>query len=308
MSRSSSNELAGALNRRHLLQTTAGGLAAFVFAHELSAADQPADGRKSGEKAAEKAVTKGRLKQSVSRWCFGDMPLADLAREAAAMGLKSVELVGPEDFPILKRHGLICAMTISTGIAKSFNDKANHAESIATVKKAVEATAAAGFPNVVCLTGNRAKNLTDDEGLANCVEGLKQVVGLAEKKNVTLCLEMLNSRRDHKGYMGDSVEWCVEVCKRVGSPRMKILFDIYHVQVQQGDVIARIRQFHEYIGHYHTAGVPGRHEMDENQELFYPAIMRAIAETGFQGYIGHEFIPTSSPMEKLRQMVELCDV
>jgi hydroxypyruvate isomerase len=304
MARSSSNELTGALNRRHLLQTTAGGLAAFVLADKLSAADQPAD----DQKPAESAVTKGRLKQSVSQWCFGGMSVAELAREAAAIGLKSVELVGPDVFPVLKQHGLICAMSTSTGIEKSFNDKANHAESIATVKKSIEETAAAGFPNVVVLSGNRAKHLTDDEGLANCVRGLTQVVGLAEQKNVTLCLEVLNSRHDHGGYMGDSVEWCVEVCKRVGSPRMKILFDIYHVQVQQGDVIARIRQFHEYIGHYHTAGVPGRHEMDDTQELYYPAIMRAIAETGYQGYIGHEFIPTGKPMEKLREMVKLCDV
>jgi hydroxypyruvate isomerase len=302
MARSSSDVLTDALNRRHLLQTTAGGLAAFVFAKELSAADEPAG------QAPQSAVTKGRLKQSVSQWCFGGMSLDELAREGAAMGLKSVELVESKDWPTLKKHGLICAMSISTGIANAFNDKANHAESIATVTKSIEETAAAGYPNVVVLSGNRRKGLTDDEGLANCVVGLKQVAGLAEKKNVTLCLEVLNSRRDHGGYMGDTVEWCVEVCKKVGSPRMKILFDIYHVQVQQGDVIARIRQFHEYIGHYHTAGVPGRHEMDETQELYYPAIMRAIAETGYEGYVGHEFIPTSKPMEKLRDMVKLCDV
>jgi hydroxypyruvate isomerase len=307
MARASSNELTDALNRRHLLQTTAGGLAAFVFADRLSAAEDVADSQQPAKKE-EKAGGKGRLKQSVSQWCFGGMSVAELARESAAMGIKSVELVGPGDWATLKEHGLICAMTPSTGIDKSFNDKANHAASIASVKKAIEDTAAAGFPNVVCLSGNRAKNLTDDEGLANCVEGLKQVVGLAEKKNVTLCLEVLNSRLDHRGYMGDTVEWCVEVCKRVGSPRMKILFDIYHVQVQQGDVISRIREFHQYVGHYHTAGVPGRHEMDETQELYYPAIMRAIAETGYQGYIGHEFIPTSEPMKKLREMVNLCDV
>ena len=304
MARSSSKDLTGALNRRHLLQTTAGGLAAFVFADKLSADDQPSE----NQKPVEKAVTKGRLKQSVSQWCFGGISLTDLARESAAMGLKSVELIGPNDWSILKENGLICAMTPSTGIANSFNNKAYHAESIATVKKAIEATSAAGFPSVVCLSGNRSKNISDDEGLANCVEGFKQVISLAEEKNVTLCLEVLNSRQDHKGYMGDSVEWCVEVCKRVGSPRMKILFDIYHVQVQQGDVIARIRQFHEYIGHYHTAGVPGRHEMDETQELYYPAIMRAILDTGFDGFIGHEFIPTSDPIAKLREMVKLCDV
>jgi hydroxypyruvate isomerase len=304
MSRSSSNDLTSALNRRHLLQTTAGGLAAFVFSRELSAAEEPAEAKK----AAEKAVTKGRLKQSVCQWCYGGVSLPELAREAAAMGLKSVELVDAKHWPILKEHGLICAMSLSTGIDKGFNDKANHAACIAAVKKSIDETAAAGFPNVICLSGNRSKNISDDVGLTNCVEGLKQVVGYAEEKNITLCLEILNSRQDHKGYMCDTVEWGAEVCRRVGSLRMKLLFDIYHVQIQQGDIIARIRQFHQYIGHYHTGGVPGRHELDETQELYYPAIMRAIVESGFEGYIGQEFIPSRDPIEKLRESAKLCDV
>ncbi|MCC6126600.1 MAG: TIM barrel protein [Pirellulales bacterium] len=278
-----------------------------VFADRLGAAEASGGVPKTGEKPAEKAAEKGRLKQSVSRWCFGGMKLPQLAQEAAAMGLKSIELVGPKDWPVLKEHGLICAMTPSHDIPKGLNDKANHAECIESLKKSIEATGDAGFPNVVDLTGNRF-GMADDAGLANYVEGIKKVVGIAEQKNVTICLEVLNSRRDHRDYMCDTVEWAVEACKRVGSPRLKILFDIYHVQIMQGDIIARIKQYREYIGHYHTAGVPGRHELDESQELFYPAIMRAIAETGFQGYIGHEFVPTGQPMKKLREAVELCDV
>jgi hydroxypyruvate isomerase len=302
MSRSSSNDLTSALNRRHLLQTTAGGLAAMVLGDQLYGADQPEK-----DAPAEKVVAKGRLKQSVSRWCFGGIALTDLARESAAMGLQSIELVGPEEFSVLKEHGLICAMTPSHGIPKGLNDKANHAQCIESLKKSIEATGEAGFPNVVDVSGNRF-GMPDDVGLANYVEGIKKVIGLAERKNVTICLEVLNSRHDHQDYMCDTVEWAVEACKRVGSPRLKILFDIYHVQIMQGDIIARIKQFHEYIGHYHTAGVPGRHEMDENQELNYPAIMRAIAETGFQGFVGHEFIPTSDPIGKLREAVKQCDV
>ena len=307
MKRSTSNDLTSALNRRHLLQTTAGGLAAIVFADKLSADDQPAGKQESKEKPAGNVVTKGRLKQSVSRWCFGDIPLADLARDAAAMGLKSVELVGPGDFAVLKEHGLICAMTLSHGIPRGLNDKANHASCIASLTKSIEATADAGFPNVVDVSGNRF-GMADDVGLANYVEGIKKVIGLAEQKNVTICLEVLNSRHDHGDYMCDTVEWAVDACKKVGSPRLKILFDIYHVQIMQGDIIARIKQYREYIGHYHTAGVPGRHELDETQELCYPGIMRAIAETGFQGYVAHEFMPTSDPMGKLREAVKLCDV
>ena len=303
MARSTFNDLTSALNRRHLLQTTAGGMAALFMGGTSVADDTPA----AAEKTAEKVITKGRLKQSVSRWCFGDVTLADLARASAAMGLKSVEIVGPEDWPVLKEHGLICALTPSHGIPKGLNDKANHAQCIESLKKSIEATSAAGFPNVVDLSGNRF-GMADDVGLANYVEGIKKVVGFAEQKNVTICLEVLNSRHDHQDYMCDTVEWAVEACKKVGSPRLKILFDIYHVQIMQGDIIARIKQYHEYIGHYHTAGVPGRHEMDETQELCYPAIMRAIAETGYQGYIGHEFIPTSDPIGKLREMAKLCDV
>jgi hydroxypyruvate isomerase len=289
------------LTRRRMLQGTAGLLAAGTLAvsQTVRAEDQPAA-------QSEKAAIKGRLNQSVCMWCF-KMNLDELAQNAAAMGLKSIELVDPKDWPILKKHGLICAMTPSHPIGQGFNNKANHEKCIAALKKSIDACAEAGFPNVITFSGNR-DGMPDDVGLENSVEGLKKVVGYAEQKNVNICIEILNSRLNHKGYMCDTAEWAGELCKRVGSPRMKMLFDIYHVQVQQGDIIARIKQFNQYIGHYHTAGVPGRHELDENQELNYAAIMRAIADTNYQGYIGQEFTPTRDPMKSLREAVRLCDV
>ena len=180
------------------------------------------------------------------------------------------------------------------------------------IKTAVDACAEAGFPSVITFSGFR-NGIPDDVGLENSVEGLKKVIGYAEKKKVNLCMEVLNSRVDvemkgHPGYMGDSVQWVGEVCKQISSPRMLMLFDIYHVQIMQGDIITRIRKWKDYIGHYHTAGVPGRNEMDDNQEINYPPIMREIVKTGFKGYVAHEFIPTRDPLQGLRQAVKLCDV
>jgi len=258
------------------------------------------------------AALKGRIEQSVCQWCFEPMDLETLARNAAAMGIRSVELVPPEKWPILKKHGLICALSNSHGFVDGWSHQENYAMCTAKVKEAVDATAAAGFPSVITFSGFR-KGMADDVGLENTVAGLKQVIGYAEKKKVNLCLEVLNSRvavemKGHPDYMADKVEWAVEVCRRIGSPRMKILFDIYHVQIMQGDLITRIKQFHEYIGHYHTAGVPGRNEIDGTQEINYAPIFRTIAETRYAGYVAHEFIPTRDPMQKLREAVALCDV
>jgi hydroxypyruvate isomerase len=258
------------------------------------------------------AALKGRLKQSVCPWCFEPMDLETLARNAAAMGIKSVELVPPEKWPILKKHGLICALSNSHGFVDGWSHKENYPMCTAKVKEAVDATAAAGFPSVITFSGFR-KGMADDVGLENTVTGLKGVIGYAEKKKVNLCLEVLNSRvaeemKGHPDYMADKVEWAVEVCRRIGSPRMKILFDIYHVQIMQGDIITRIKKLHEYIGHYHTAGVPGRHEIDGTQEINYAPIFKTIAETRYTGYVAHEFIPTRDPMQTLREAVALCDV
>lgn len=257
-------------------------------------------------------VTKGRINQSVVPWCFNPMPAPELIGHAARMGLKSVELVGTEHWPLLKQHGMICALTGSHGFAKGFAHKEEHAECLAKLRTGIDATAAEGWPSVITFSGFR-RGLSTDEGTANMIAGLKQIVGYAEQKKVTLCLEMLNSRvkenmKGHPDYFCDDIDATVEICKRVGSERLKVLFDIYHVQIMQGDVIARLKQHAPFIGHYHTAGVPGRNEIDDTQELQYAPIMRAIAETGYRGYVGQEFIPLRDKAASLSQAVKICDV
>jgi hydroxypyruvate isomerase len=254
----------------------------------------------------------GRIQQSVIHWCFKPMPVEELANHAARMGLKSVELVAPENWPTLKKLGLICAISSSHGFTKGFAHKEEHAECLETLRKQIDLTSEAGFPNIITFSGFR-RGISDEEGMKNMVDGLKQIVGHAEKKKVTVCLEMLNSRvniemKGHPDYFCDKIEMAVEVCKRVGSERMKVLFDIYHVQIMEGDIIARIKQFYPYIGHYHTAGVPGRNELDDTQEINYVPIMKAIAETGYKGYVGQEFIPTRDKALALNEAVKLCDV
>ena len=258
-------------------------------------------------------VTKGRIRQSVVSWCYEPMPLETLARHAAAIGLKAVENVEPKDWGILKRYGLACAMTVGHGFVDGMNHKENHPMCIEKLRACIEANGEAGFPNVITFTGMR-KGLTDDVGLENTVLGLKQVIGEAERKKVNLCLEVLNTRVDadmkgHPDYMCDNVEFAVEVCKRIASERMKFLFDVYHVQIMQGDVITRIRKYYQYIGHYHTGGVPGRNEIDDSQELYYPAVMKAIVASGFKGFVGQEFVPKRpDALASLKQAIEICDV
>jgi hydroxypyruvate isomerase len=280
----------------------------------------PRIARAAGDKPwlAQPAVTKGRIKQSVCDWCFlGDcsvkpMTLDELATHAKRMGIRSVELLTPDKWPVLKRHGLICALASSHSFVKGWNHKENWPMCKEKIVEAVDACAAAGFPNVITFSGYR-EGMPDDVGLENTIAGLKTVVGYAEKNKVNLVIEVLNSRvnvemKGHPGYMGDTVEWCVEACRRVGSDRLKILFDVYHVQIMQGDLITRIRQFKDDIGHYHVAGVPGRNELDDTQEINYPPVVRAVAETGFQGYLAQEFIPTRDPVRVLWEAVKLCDV
>jgi hydroxypyruvate isomerase len=264
------------------------------------------------------AAAGGRLKQSVCQWCFKELSLDELCAAAAAMGLKSVELLQPKDFPTLKQHGLACAMVSNPvvphgdlklgGITHAWNRVEYHDLLVPAYEAHLRATAEAGFPSLICFSGNRA-GLDDAAGLENCAVGLQRILPLAEKLGVTLCMELLNSRVNHKDYMCDHTEWGVALCRRLGSERFKLLYDIYHMQIMEGDVIATIRRHHQHIGHYHTAGVPGRHELDENQELFYPAIMRAIVETGYQGYVGQEFIPAGADkLGALRHGVKVCAV
>jgi len=262
---------------------------------------------------ASAAERKGRIKQSVCLWCYGGflaahkMSLDQFAAACAKIGLLSIELTAPDQWPTLKKHGLICAMSPSHGIPKGLNRLENHDECLGKVRRSIDDTAAAGFPNVITLSGNRA-GMDDEEGLKNCVIGLKKIAPYAERKKITVCLELLNSL-DHKDYMADSTKWCVELVHRVGSPRVKVLYDIYHAARMKEDVLADIQEHADCWGHYHTGGVPGRHEIDSTQTLDYPKIMRAIAATGYSGYVGQEFVPQRpDALKSLEQAVTLCDV
>lgn len=258
-------------------------------------------------------LPKRRIKQSVVNWCFSKYwDVETICKHAKSLGLVSVELIDPKHWKTLKQHGLVCAIASTHGFVKGFNDPANHAMCIEKIRSAIDSCHEYGFPSVITFTGMR-NGIPDDVGANNCVAGLKKIVGYAEEKNVTICLEMLNSRVDiemkgHPGYQGDHTDYCIDIIKRVGSPRLKLLFDIYHVQIMDGDVINRIRQHAEYIGHVHTAGNPGRRELDDQQEINYPPILRALTDVKYNGYVGQEFIPTRDPLDGLRQAVSVCDV
>ncbi len=255
----------------------------------------------------EKVVKNGRVNQSVSRWCYNRIPLDEFCAAVKKMGLKGIDLMGPKDFPTLKKHGLTCTMIETHSLTKGINNKQNHDQCLDQIRTAIDAAAEYGFPNVISFPGNRG-GITDEEGIENAVSALKQIAGYAEEKKVTICLEYLNSKVDHRDYMFDNMKWGVEVCKKVGSERVKILYDIYHAQIMEGDIIRTIQNNNRYIGHYHTGGNPGRNEIDETQELNYPAIMHAIIETGFKGYVAHEFVPKRDPLTSLAQAVQICDV
>ncbi|MBI5381766.1 MAG: TIM barrel protein [Opitutae bacterium] len=251
---------------------------------------------------------RGNIRQSVCRWCYRDLPLDALCRAAREIGLASVELLDPADWPVVRQHGLTCALANSPGpIPDGFNRRENHAQLVPAFLERIAAAAAAGVPNIVCFSGNR-RGQSDAEGLAHCADGLRQLVGAAERAGVTLCVELLNSRIDHPDYQCDRTAWGVELIERVGSPRCRLLFDIYHMRAMGEDVVRAIREHHRYIAHYHTAGFPGRHEIDATQELDYPAIMRVIRETGYTGFVGQEFIPVGEPLAALRSAAQLCDV
>jgi hydroxypyruvate isomerase len=255
----------------------------------------------------ERIVKNDRINQSVSKWCYGKFSLDEMCVIGKKMGLKAIDLLVPNDFPTLKKHGLACSMISTHGLTKGINRKENHEECLAKIRTAIDAAAEYKFPNVISFPGNR-EGMPDDVGIENSVIALKQIAGYAEKKGVTICLEYLNSKVNHKDYMFDKTSWGVEVCKKVGSESVKILYDIYHAQIMEGDIIRTIRDNKDYIGHYHTGGNPGRNEIDETQELYYPAIMRAIVETGYKGYVAHEFVPKKDPIESLAYAVRICDV
>src|SRR5437016_7859711 len=256
------------------------------------------------------AATKGNINHSVCLWCYKNMKSSDMAPHAQRLGLKAIDLLTPEQFSPLKEHGLICSMTsgVEGGITSGFNRKENHEKINDSLRKLCDANAEHGYPNVICFSGNR-NGMDDHEGMINCAEGIKKVIGHFEQKKVTLQMELLNSKVNHKDYMCDRSPWGIELVKMVGSERFILLYDIYHMQIDEGDVIATIQKNHQYFGHYHTGGVPGRHEIDDTQELNYPAIMRAIVKTGFKGYVAQEFIPARPDMiASLAQAVKICDV
>ncbi|UCF39239.1 MAG: TIM barrel protein [Acidobacteriota bacterium] len=251
---------------------------------------------------------KNNVNQSFCRWCYRDLSLKTLAEAAVEIGYKSIELLTPEECLFVKQYGLDCAALVGAGtIEDCLNRVENHDRCESDLRKAIDFAAAEGLPNVLCFSGNR-KGMDDEEGLKNCEKGIKRVVGYAEEKGVTICLELLNSRVDHADYMADHSDWGFQLVRQIGSDRFKVLYDIYHMQIMEGDVIRAIRENHECIGHYHTGGVPGRHEIDDTQELNYPAIMKAILATGYRGYVGQEFVPVRDPRESLAQGFQICDV
>lgn len=271
-----------------------------------------------GLSAAEKSLNttikhqkmKGNINHSVARWCFSSIDLETLCIESKKIGITAIDLLGPAEWPIAKKHGLDSAMCngAEINLVDGFNDPKFHEILIKKYTEMIPMVAKAGYKNLICFSGNK-RGKTDEEGWTNCVKGLQALIPLAEKHNVVLIMELLNSKIDHKDYQCDTTKWGVELAKRLGSENFKLLYDIYHMQIDEGDVIRTIRDNHKYIGHYHTAGVPGRNEIDETQELNYGAIMKAIVNTGFKGYVAQEFIPKNpNKIDSLRKAIEICDI
>jgi len=259
--------------------------------------------------AAEAAAgLKGNIRHSVSKWCYGKFPLDDFCQAVKQMGIESVELLDAKDWPTVKKHGLICAMCNGPDqIGYGWNRVEHHEKLLKGFEEAIPKVAEFGFPNIITFSGNR-KGMSDEEGLKNCAAGLKKLMPIAEKHKVTVILELLNSKVNHKDYMADHTAWGVALCQQVGSERLKLLYDIYHMQIMEGDIIRTIKDSHAFIGHYHTGGNPGRNEIDDSQEIYYPAVMKAIVATGYKGFVGQEFVPKRDPLTSLRQAVQICDV
>jgi len=291
------------LSRRSALRKITGGAAGLAavssLAHRIMAADE-AIGSK----------LKGRVNHSVCKWCYNKIPLEEFCQSAREIGLQSVELLEVKDFPTLKKYGLVCAMVsgVPGGITSGLNRLENHDKIVKFFEETTPIVAEHGYPNIICFSGNRA-GMSDEQGLENCAVGLKRITPIAEKHKVTVCMELLNSKVNHKDYQCDYSEWGVELCKRVGSERFKLLYDIYHMQIMEGDICATIKAKHQYFAHYHTGGVPGRNEIDETQELNYALIMKTIVEAGFKGFVAQEFIPKRpDAIASLKQGVQICDV
>jgi hydroxypyruvate isomerase len=294
------------MNRREIIKQLAVGTAGLAITQSALASNTT-------ENSEEMYTLKNNINHSVCRWTYSFLSLEELCKVANKIGLKAIDLIGPKEWDILKAHGLDSSMCNGAEISltEGWNDKQYHATLIKNYTEHIELVNKAGYKNLICFSGNR-KGMDDEAGMKTCVEGLKQIIGLAEKKGVVIQMELFNSKVDHKDYMCDKSAWGIELCKRLGSENFKLLYDIYHMQINEGDVIRTIQDHHQYFGHYHTAGVPGRHEIDDTQELFYPAIIKAIIGTGFKGYLAQEFIPTaketSDKIKALKKAVKLCDV
>jgi hydroxypyruvate isomerase len=250
-----------------------------------------------------------RIHQSVCRWCYKDIPLEQLCAYGARIGLKGIDLLQPEEYEVPHRYGLICTMGYAGGgtIPAALNRPENHAAIEAAFRTNIPLAAKAGVPNVIAFAGNR-RGMPDEEGARNTMAGLNRVKKIAEDNGVTICMELLNSRVDHPDYMCDHTAWGARVVQAVNSPNVKLLYDIYHMQIMEGDLIATIRENMQWIAHFHTGGVPGRHELDDTQEVQWDGVMRAIAGAGFKGYVAHEFLPAREPLASLRAATDLCDV
>ena len=285
------------LTRRSLLKSSFLGLAAMAMPSMSPDSDTPVK------------VRKGRIRQSVSRWCYKNLSLDELSTYAHTIGLKGIDLLQPEEYEIPRRYELICTMGYAGGgeIASALNDTRNHARIEQAFRTNIPRAAKAGVPNVITFSGNR-NGMSDDQGARNTIAGLDRVKKIAEDEGVTICLELLNSKIDHHDYMCDHTAWGVRVMEEVNSPHVKLLYDIYHMQIMEGDLIHTIRQNIQWIGHFHTGGVPGRHELDHHQEVQWDAVMNAIADSGFRGYVAHEFLPSGDPRLSLRAAADLCDV
>lgn len=292
-------------SRRTVLKSMLAGTAALATAGLLPACSQQ---QPMEEEAS--APLKNNINHAVARWTYNDLSLDDLCKTIKEIGFAAIDLVGPDEWHVLQKHGVTCSMCNGAEISleEGWNNKIHHSTLIKNYSEHIPLVAKAGYKNLILFSGNR-KGMGEEEGLENAVQGLQKILPMAERQGVVLQLELFNSKVNHPDYMADSSAWGVELCKRLDSENFKLLYDIYHMQIMEGDLISTIQQNHQYFGHYHTAGVPGRHEIDESQEIYYPAVMRAILETGYKGYVAQEFIPVNeNKIASLREAIRICDV
>jgi hydroxypyruvate isomerase len=293
--------------RRALLKNLAFGASALA----ITPASTLASCNTSENNSGKKIKLKGNINHSVSRWTFNYLSLDDLCKAVKEIGFNAIDLVGPKDWPTLQKHGIYSSMCYSAGdndLYKGLDNPLYHEKLIKEYLDVIPVVAKAGYKNLICFSGKR-ENMDDETGMKNCQTALEKILPAAEKNGITMVMELLNSKVDHKDYMCNHVEWGATLCKMIDSENFKLLFDIYHMQIQEGDIIRNIRDYHQYIAHYHTGGIPGRHEINNSQELYYPAVMKAIVDTGFKGYVAQEFVPTyPDKLDSLREAIKICDV